>query len=170
MQKRGAELFIAEKKEGGKFFDRGKILKTRPGYPVNFDWSLISLVHFVQFVQTSSLFRIFLRSPKYFSDPQFLNIFLPFHRDVRKKIIPRFSDFFSDDNNFQTPSFFDFFRGRSFLIPVWGRKFFEKTPVFILPLIQISHILFHPPYRTFTLHTSYFTTHTTFSPPIIPRS
>ena len=39
-KKVGRNFLLPEKKGGGKFFHRGKILKTRPGYPVNFDRSL----------------------------------------------------------------------------------------------------------------------------------
>ena len=41
-KKRGRKLFGGEKEGGRNFFYGGKILKTRPGYPINFDRSLKS--------------------------------------------------------------------------------------------------------------------------------
>ena len=39
-KKGGRKLFGGEKEGGRNFFYGGKILKTRPGYPINFDRSL----------------------------------------------------------------------------------------------------------------------------------
>ena len=42
VKKGGRKLSLEGKKGGRNFFYRGKILKTRPGYTINFDRSLTS--------------------------------------------------------------------------------------------------------------------------------